>query len=135
MNSIATTRGTLSAIDLALCVMDSPQRPLDFSLLFRLRNAPGLAALRAGANSARNLYPTTGSYIDEKSWARFAEPGDGVTTVAVSSSADVTKKIEEFLGRPLDLRAQMPVQQLVILNDTSGEVKLVTRFHHAVADG
>jgi hypothetical protein len=135
MNSLLAARGNLSAIDLALAVMDSPQRPLDFTLLFHLRNAPGLEALRVGARSARYLYPTTGSFIDEKCWVRFTEPGDGVTTVAVSSSADVTRVIEDFLERPVDLRRQMPVQQLVILNDHRAEVKLVTRFHHAVADG
>ena len=135
MNSPAATKGNLSAIDLALCVMDSPQRPLDFTLLLHLRNAPGLEPMRAGARSARNLYPTTGSYLEEKHWVRFIEPGDGVTMVSVSSSADVNKVIEEFLERPFDLRKQMPVRQLVILNDNNAEVKLVTRFHHAVADG
>ena len=29
----------------------------------------------------------------------------------------------------------MPVQQLVVVDDVTNEVKLVTRFHHAVADG
>lgn len=135
MNSTAATKSGLSVIDLALCVMDSPRRPLDFTLLFHLSAAPGIEALRVGARSARNLYPTTASYIEEKHWVRFIEPGDGVNVVSVSPSADVTALIEKFLERPLDLRAQMPVQQIVIRNDTNPQVKLVTRFHHAVADG
>ena len=135
MKSQATSKGRLSAIDLVFSVMDSPRRPLDFTLLFHLKGAPGLEALRAGARSARNFYPATGSYIYKQHWVRFIEPGDGVTAVSVSSSEDLLKAIEEFLDREFDLRRQMPVQQLAIMNGVDGEVKLVTRFHHAVADG
>ena len=55
MNFAGVNNGELSAIDLALVVMDSAQRPLDFTLLFHFSEAPGIDALRAGARSARNL--------------------------------------------------------------------------------
>jgi hypothetical protein len=135
MNSLATTHGKLAPIDFVLSVMDSPQRPLDFGLLFHLREAPGLEALRVGATSSRNLYPTTGSHIDKKHWVRVQEPGDGVSAVSVSSDAGVTELVEEFLDHSFDPGRQLPVQQLVIANDRNSQVKLVTRFHHAVADG
>ena len=115
--------------------MDSPRRPLDFTLLLHLKDAPGLEALRTGARSARNFYPATGSYIDKQHWVRFIEPGDGVAAISVSSTEDLAKAIEEFIDSPFDLHLRMPVQQLVIMNGVKAEVKLVTRFHHAVADG
>lgn len=115
--------------------MDSPRRPMDFTLLCHLRNAPDVEALRKGARSARNFYPTTGSHINKQRWVRFPEPEDGVAAISVSSPEHLTPAIEEFLDSPLDLHRQAPVQQLVILAGSNAEVKLVTRFHHAVADG
>ena len=116
MNSHITSTGRLSTIDLVFSIMDSQRRPLDFTLLFHLKEAPGLEALRAGARSARNFYPATGSYIDKQHWVRFIEPGDGVAAISVSSTEELTKTIEEFLDSPFDLHLQMPVQQLVITN-------------------
>src|SRR5439155_13628617 len=114
MKSQATSKGRLSPIDLVFSVMDSPRRPLDFTLLFHLKDHPGLGALRTGARSARNFYPTTGSYLDKQHWVRFLKPDDGVAAISVSSGEDLAPAIEEFLDRPIDLRRQMPVQQLVI---------------------
>lgn len=135
MNSQASSEEALATLDLVFCVMDSPRRPLDFALLFHLPGAPSLEALRTGARSARNIYPTTGSYVDKNRWRRFAEPGDGITALAASSKADDIRAVEEFLDGSFDLRQQMPVQQLVVMHDREGGVKLVTRFHHAAADG
>ncbi len=135
MNPSGANRGEFSAIDLALVVMDSPRRPLDFTLLFHFSEAPGIEALRVGAISARNLYPTTGSHLEGKHWVRFPHPEAGVGTVSIASSREITKVVNEFLERPIDLRTQMPVQQLVLVNETNSQVTLVTRFHHAVADG
>jgi hypothetical protein len=115
--------------------MDSPQRPLDFTLLFHLSEAPSLEALRRGAKSARNLYPTTGSRIQGERWLRFTEPPDGITSATTTSSVTLTDVVQDFLARPIDLASQMPVQQLVITDGVSSDVKLVTRFHHAAADG
>lgn len=135
MKSHVNNKGRLSAIDLVFSIMDSQHRPLDFALLCHLNDSPGLEALRTGARSARNIYPATGSYIDKQHWVRFSEPGDGVAAISVSSTEGFTKTIEEFLDSPFDLNLQMPVRQLVITNGIKSEVKLVTRFHHAVADG
>src|SRR5688572_12447188 len=129
------TTGQLSTIDLAFSIMDSQRRPMDFTLLFHLKNAPGLDALRAGARSARNFFPATGSYIEKQHWVRFVEPADGVSAISVSSTEELTKTIEEFLDRPFDVHGEMPVQQLVITNRVNAQVTLVTRFHHAAADG
>jgi hypothetical protein len=135
MNLATINRARLSAIDLVCSIMDSPRRPLDFALLSHLNDAPILEALLAGERSARNLYPATGSYIDKRHWVRLIEPETALTATSVSSPEDVGRTIEEFLDGPLDLRRQMPVQQLVIRNNLNAEVKLLTRFHHAVADG
>ena len=135
MNSQTNGNGQLSVIDRVFSMMDSPRRPLDFSLLLHLKNAPGVEALRRGARSARNLYPATGSFINEQHWIRLNDPGDGISVISVSSTKDLAKAIEEFIDAPFDLHNQMPVQQLLILEVMKNEVKLVTRFHHAAADG
>jgi len=127
--------GKLSTLDLIFSVMDSRRSPLDFTLSLQLKKSPGLVALRAGAISARNRYPTTGSYINKKQWIRFSEAGDGVRLVSTSSDVEATIAIEEFLDRGFDLRVQAPVQQLVIVKEGMKGVELITRFHHAAADG
>jgi hypothetical protein len=132
---LEASKGRLSTIDFVFAVVDTPTRPLDFTLLLNLKSAPDLEALRAGAISARNLFPTTGSYIHKNQWRRFAEPLDGVEFCLVPSGADLTRMVEEFLDSPFDLLRQTPVQQLVLKCDLGEEVKLVTRFHHVAADG
>jgi hypothetical protein len=135
MNSQPNSNGRLSVIDHVFSIMDSPRRPLDFTLLLHLKKVPGLEALRAGATSARNLYPATGSHIDQQHWIHLSKTGDGLSVISVSSTEAQAKAIEEFIDSPLDLHNRMPVQQLAIVNGVMDEVKLVTRFHHAVADG
>jgi hypothetical protein len=135
MTRPAATMGELAPIDFALSIMDSPRRPLDFTLLFHLSDAPSLDALRAGAKSARNVYPTTGSHIQGERWLRCAEPPDGITSATTTLSVSLTDIVQNFLARAIELGSQMPVQQLVITDVVSGGVKLVTRFHHAAADG
>ena len=127
--------GKLSTLDLIFSVMDRPRSPLDFTLVLQLKKSPSLVALRAGAISARNRYPTTGSCIDKKQWVRFPKPGDGVRLVSTLSDGETTRAIEQFLDGSFDLRAQMPVQQLLIMSEGKKGVELVTRFHHAAADG
>ena len=120
-------------MDLIFLVMDHPQRPLDFVVVLHFKKSPGLEALQTGARSARNLYPTTGSYIDKKQWLRFNLPRDEVTLVEASSDPAVA--IEDFLESPFDPRREVPVQQLLIENRSDLSAQLVTRFHHTVADG
>ena len=138
MNSQASSRARLSTLDLVCSVMDSRPSPLDFTVVLHLTGTPGLEALRAGARSARNRYPTTGSYIDKDRWVRCDELTDGVKVAAPINGVGATnliRAIEEFIDGPFDLRKQMPVQQLVIINGSGKPMTLVTRFHHAVADG
>lgn len=135
MNSQTAIEGRLSTLDLVFSVMDSPRSPLDFTVIFHLNTAPDIDAFRSGARSARNLYPQTGSYVDKQRWARFEEVSDGVAVLSSADSLASTKAIEEFVARPVDLRRQLPVQQLIICNSPEATVQLVTRFHHAVADG
>ncbi|MGH9967763.1 MAG: hypothetical protein ACREBG_07985 [Pyrinomonadaceae bacterium] len=135
MNSQTANAGRLSTLDLVFSVMDSQRSPLDFTVIFHLKGTLGIEALRTGARSARNLYPQTGSYVDKQRWARFDEVRDGVVVHSSSNSLASTEAIEEFVGKPVDLHKQLPVQQLVIINGPEAPVQLVTRFHHAVADG
>jgi hypothetical protein len=135
VNGAALNVGQLSPIDFALSVMDNPQRPVDFMLVFHLTDAPSLDALRAGARSARHLYPTTGSYISGKNWKRGHEPNDDGVRAIASSGNNINELIQEFLARPIEIACQVPVQQLVITNKHSAAIKLVTRIHHAAADG
>jgi hypothetical protein len=121
--------GCLSTLDLILAAMDSSSRPLDFGIVLHLKRAPSLDALRAGARSARNLYSVTGSVIRGKRWIPTAAPADGVSEVASSDA------VQEFFDRRLDPRQHAPLQQLVVIDKTQGGVMLVTRAHHAAADG
>ena len=91
MNSPAETKGNLSAIDLSCAVMDIPKRPLDFTLLLHLSSALGLMHTGRGQKRTQPLsYDRVLHGINN--WVRFIEPGDGVTTVSVSSSAYVNKR-------------------------------------------
>ena len=135
MRPQATSGGRLATIDLLFSVLGDPRRPLDFTLVFHLRESPGVEALRAGARSARNTYPATGSRVVNKSWFRFDEPEDGLAVVSTPAGDDAVTRIEEFIDSPLDPREQMPVQQLLVANSAGSGAKLVTRFHHAAADG
>jgi hypothetical protein len=112
--------------------MSEPARPFDFALLFHLRDPPSLPALQLGARSAKNLYPTTGSCIAGKEWIRDLETND--EGIQVSSETDA---VEKFLAQPFDPKCQQPVRQLIVLPDerNRSRAKLVTRFHHAAADG
>lgn len=119
----------LSTIDSILAAMDGPCRALDFGILLHLRTAPELEGLRTGARSARNRYPASGSVIDGNRWVPTAVPGDGVT-VCTSANA-----VQEFLARRLDPGKDAPIQQLVVTGDPDGKTLLMTRVHHAAADG
>ncbi len=133
MSLQAAHQARLSTMDLIFLVMDHPQRPREFAVVLQFKKSPGLEALQAGARSARNLYPTTGSYIDGKKWLRFNLPQNEVTLVEASS--DPVVAIEELLESPFDPRRELPVHQLLIENRSDLSAQLVTRFHHTVADG
>lgn len=135
MNPRAAGESRLATIDLLFCLLDAPRRPLDFTLIFHLSEAPSVEALRAGARSARNFYPTTGSRVVGRRWVHFDEPGDGLTPVSVPTDRDATAAVEDFINAPFELRLRAPVRQLLLTSDDGAGVRLVTRFHHAAADG
>jgi len=130
MNS--ATHGKLSTIDLLFSIMNEPTRPSDFALVLHLQDMPSLQGLQLGARSAKNRYPTTSSHLAGKEWIREIE--SHVESIPVSSDPAA---VEKFLNQPLDPSRQHPVQQLFVLPDEGNvqRTKLVTRFHHAAADG
>lgn len=128
-------RVRLSTTDFLFHALDDPRRPSDFTLVFHLGEAPRVEALRAGARSARNLYPTTGSRISRGCWVRFEGSGGGVASASADTEEAAAAAVEEFVGGPFDPRAETPVRQLLITGRNGAGARLVTRFHHAAADG
>ena len=97
--STAAAQKRLSTLDYILAAVDTPQRPADFGIVFHLKTLPSLKALRAGARSARNRYPVSGSAIEGKRWVPVHVPSDGIASAAFSLDA-----AECFLNQRMDLR-------------------------------
>jgi hypothetical protein len=108
---------------------------LDFALILRLRNSPSIEALETGACSARLLFPTTGSFVRDRSWVSFDESKAALTVESARNDEAATAEIEQFLNQPLDPSCSTPVQQLLIVDENQHTRKVVTRFHHVAADG
>src|SRR5215510_14275945 len=89
----------LSSLDLVVAAVDSPHQPMDFGILFHMSNAPSLDALRAGARSARNLFPSTGSIIEGRHWRPIKIADHGLV-----SRAGTAADIEGFFRQRLDPR-------------------------------
>ena len=123
------SEGRLSTLDLALAAVDSPRQPADFGVVLHLSKAPTLEDLRAGARSARNLYRASGSVVRGNRWVTMDVPADGV------AFSDTAEAIEKFIGQRMDPRRHAPIQQLLVTGEPPGRTTLVTRVHHAVADG
>jgi hypothetical protein len=133
MISVTSKQQQLSTIDLLFKIVETPERTSDFALVLQLKHSPSLESLRLGARSARNLFPTSGSYLDGKLWQRLNSLEDGIEAVSLPKDIQINKTIEEFLKPRMDLRHQPPVHQLAISH--ADEIQLVTRFHHTAADG
>ncbi|HEX7296781.1 MAG TPA: hypothetical protein VF251_13565, partial [Pyrinomonadaceae bacterium] len=122
----------LTPLDYLLSVMDNTQAPLDFTIIFHFNRNLDLNALRRGAQSARRTFPTTGCRLFKNSWTKNTwVPENAIET---ASCCDDSRAIENFVNRPFDLERDFPVRQLVNFGSNSGTL-VVTRFHHAVADG
>ena len=121
MNANAEMRMPL--LDMAFYLLDSDHSPQDFTLILHLRNPPSVDRLQAGATSAINRFPKSGSCIERNKWVWRED-----TQFKVSDSP-----IENFIDEPFDLRQERPVRQALISDGTG--TRLVTRFHHAAADG
>lgn len=117
----------LSVLDYAFSLLDSAASPQDFTIILRFSNPPPLENLRAGATSATNRYPVSGCKIKNRRWA----PG---TTEPLPLNGNGQPSLERFINDRFDVRRQSAVRQVLFANDET-EARLVTRFHHAAADG
>ena len=110
---------TLSLLDRAFYLLDSARSPQDFTVIFDLRDAPGVERFNAGARSAMNRFPASAARREDR---------DFKLEISESESA-----IDTFINERFDLRREPPVKQLLVLNGP--RARLATRFHHAAADG
>ena len=112
--------------------MDTAESPLDFAIIFYFNQKLDLDCLRQGAQSARGKFPTTASRLVRNKWVRRSPSSEAAISTANCRHASTT--IETFVNRRIDLHNDWPVQQLIVSIDDDKTI-LVTRFHHAVADG
>lgn len=118
----------LSVLDYAFSLLDSSNSPQDFTIILHLNNPPSLETLRAGATSATNSYPISGCTIKSRAWVpRIRE--------VLPVNGNGQPSLESFVNDRFDLRRHSPVRQVLFANDGETEALLVTRFHHAAADG
>jgi hypothetical protein len=115
----------LSLLDFAFTLLDSAKSPQDFTLVLHLRDPPSFDALRRGAESATKRFPLSGSTIKNRSWIYDAR---------LSVERINGHSVETFVNERFDLRRQNPVKQIVSACGDD-QVGLITRFHHAAADG
>ena len=133
MSAFPASTTTLTTLDYVLSVMDTPKSPVDFAIVFHFNDQLDLDALRLGAESARRMFPTSGSRLRWNRWVQERETSKESMTTAICS--DAASAIHNFINRPLDPQIDLPVQQLAITSSTCQSTTVVTRFHHAVADG
>jgi hypothetical protein len=114
----------LSTLDYAFDLLDGAHSPQDFAIILQLRKAPSFAALRRGADSATKRFAISGSRIKNRSW---------IHDTHLSVERMNGQSTQAFVNERFDLRRQNPVKQIV--QAVGDQVSLVTRFHHAAADG
>jgi hypothetical protein len=119
----------LSIIDYAFTLLDSADSPQDFTIILHLHTSPSLESLRAGATSATIRYPISGCTLKNRSWAYATK----APSLPVNGNGQPS--LERFVNERFDLRGQTPVRQVLFANNDETEARLVTRFHHAAADG
>jgi hypothetical protein len=122
MNATAEMRMPL--LDLAFHLMDSVRSPQDFALIFHFRDPPDVDGLLAGARSAMNRFPKSAACIEGRKW---------ITGDHTQFKLDCTSTLEAFVDQPFDLRHQSPIKQALMVDGCG--TRLVSRFHHAAADG
>ena len=132
----------LSMLDSVFRAIESFDRPQDFTVILQLRDPPDREALRAGARSARNLYPTTGCRVEGGYWIRLPESPDEVYHADLRCEPqhpghrplDINEHLARFLDDDLDLTRGVPVRQLLVTGAPDEGACLATRFHHAAGD-
>jgi hypothetical protein len=112
--------------------MHRPDRPLDFGQILVLKDtAPSLEALIKGGESARRAFGQSGSVLLGGRWEwspqAFFEVRQSVLPVNRALA------MEAFMLKAFDLEKTNPVQQLLL--ESQGQRVLLTRMHHALADG
>lgn len=117
----------LSVLDYAFSLLDSANSPQDFTIILHLNNPPSLENLRTGATSATNSYPISGCTIKSRTWS----PG---TRELLPLNGNGQPSLESFVNERFNVRRHRPVRQVLFANGET-EARLVTRFHHAAADG
>jgi len=122
----------LTTLDYILSVMDTAESPLDFAIIFYFNQKLDLERLQRGAQSARRKFPTTASRLVRNKWVKHWPSSEAPISTANCQQPSTT--IETFVNRRIDLHTDSPVQQLVVSTNEDKTI-LVTRFHHAAADG
>ena len=115
----------LSTLDYIVSVMDCPPSQLDFTIILSFNHRLDIDALRRGATSARNLFPTSGSRLKNNRWIHDS------THEGVLEFATRPDDVRTFVNRRIDLTEEPPICQLLADHGRT----LVTKFHHAAADG
>jgi hypothetical protein len=123
----------LTTLDLISTVMDLPDRPLDFAVVLHLEHAMTAAALERGAAGARQMFPRTGAILDGTAWR--VTPAVAAIQHAHVAHGQAHDIATAFINLPFDLSRSHPVRQLLISYTDASGAALVTRMHHAVADG
>ena len=118
----------LSVLDYAFTLLDSAESPQDFTIILHLHNPPALESLRAGAASAMARYPVSSCTLKKRSWIHAGQ------TPPLPINGNGQPSLERFVNERFDLRRESPVKQVLFV-DAESEPRLVTRFHHAAADG
>lgn len=127
MNAPNPNPAKLSMLDYAFSLLDSADSPQDFTIILHLNNPPAIESLRAGALSATNRFPVSGCTIKKRTWT----PG---ITGQLPINGNGQPSLERFVNDRFDVRRESAVKQVLFANGET-EARLVTRFHHAAADG
>ena len=121
-------------LDIISAVMERPERPLDFAGVARIRNdAITHETLERGAASARNQFWVSGAVLRGRRWFRAPDRSPDIEEVTATTDEARREAIERFMMPSLDPSQTPPFLQCLVSGP--GERNLVTRWHHAAADG
>lgn len=124
----------MALLDRAFYLLDRSIAPQDFTLILHLNDSLNIDSFYEGARSAMNRFPMSASCVNGKDWVWRENKYFKLEILSTASECESQATIERFINKPFDLRHQAPVRQALILNGQSG-TRVVTRFHHAAADG
>ncbi len=123
----------LSTLDYIFTALSSASTHLDFAVTLHFSHALNLEAINLGAASACKTYPITSSVVYRNRW-ELVGADKTIEYAALRDSSLSEAAVRNFLTRQIDLRVHPPYAQLLIIIDHNESI-LVTRFHHAAADG